>query len=130
MVGIKIAQYLFKVDDSASLLMHNNIVAEGMIDFNDQLISIKSDLSLPKKLHVVIHELLHGISDLYNASLSEEEVDMLAIGISTFMVDNVEFCDELLSMIKENPGVFPIEPSPPVSKKSKKKSDNKKNKGE
>jgi hypothetical protein len=98
---IKIAHYFFKLVEDSDHLIFNDKLIDGIIDYNSLMIQIQKNLPFPKKLRVVIHELLHGLTDLYNISLTEEEVDMLAISVSSFLLDNYSFCEKLLKEIIE-----------------------------
>lgn len=119
MKDIQIAQYLFKIIEKEEHLFSNGMPIEGIIEYDELRIQIQKGLTPPKRLHVILHEIIHGLTDLYNVPFEEDQVDMLAIATTTFIVNNLEFCKELLHDIETNRGTFPIKAETNVSKKKK-----------
>lgn len=60
----------------------------GSILFNKKEIHINKEYDDEQKEATLIHEVLHGIEDMYNLELGEETVTRLAQAIYTVLKDN------------------------------------------
>lgn len=60
----------------------------GRIDFDKQVIYLNSAYSKEQREATLIHEILHGIDNLYQIDLSEKQVALLADGLYTVIKDN------------------------------------------
>lgn len=118
---VKIGYYPFTIVEQDHIML-NNEIADGMIDHDEMKILLQSGMVPPKRLRVLFHELIHGISDIYNVVLTEEEVDILAIATATFVVDNLSFLKDLLNSIERNKESFPLRSKTIPQKKPSQKS--------
>lgn len=60
----------------------------GEVDLSTQKMSILEGLSADKERSVVLHEIIHGIDDILDLGLSEEQVNGLENGLFAVMRDN------------------------------------------
>lgn len=75
--------------DEGVLQFENN----GLFCHDDLTIDIKNKLPLPLEQEVVLHELLHAISDSMNVELTEHQVTAVAAGIVQVLRDNKSLLD-------------------------------------
>ena len=64
----------------------------GEIDYNENVIRLNDKYNEERKKATLIHEVLHGISEMYTLDMSEDLVTKLA--------------DALYTVIKDNPEIF------------------------
>lgn len=76
-------------------IYHEGKRVNGAIDSDTCEISIESKTSNDKKQHIFIHEVVHGIADLYHLDLTEDEVDLLALGLFNLKRDNPRLGEEM-----------------------------------
>lgn len=60
----------------------------GEISYLTQEITLRSDASPDDKRVTLLHEILHGIDDVYGLKLEERQVDMLAKALYQLLRDN------------------------------------------
>lgn len=60
----------------------------GEIDYDKQIIRINEKYNENQKKATLIHEILHGLSDMYSLDLSEDVVTKLANCLYTLELDN------------------------------------------
>ena len=65
-----------------------NKVCYGAINFNNCEINISTLYSDDIQKCTLIHEIIHGIDDIYMLDLKEEQVEQLAKGLYAFIKDN------------------------------------------
>ena len=87
---IKIGHVFYDYKELEKVVFKKEVI-NGLIELNKLEISIRKSLKGTQKYRVIIHEILHGIADSYNIVLSEKNTDMLAIGITGFLIDNPKF---------------------------------------
>lgn len=72
------------VDDKTNFL--------GTISYDNSEITIKSDLTKDKKIEVLWHEILHGITDYFNIDFEKDSieriVDCIGKGVYQVLKDN------------------------------------------
>lgn len=86
--------------DEFSVVQKDEIYNEGetvigMIDSDAHEISLDSKVSNSKKQHVFIHEVLHGILDLYHIEMEDDDIDLLALGLFMLKWDNPGLGEEM-----------------------------------
>ena len=62
----------------------------GYIDCNQRNIHLNVDFDKQQQEATLIHEIFHGISEMYNLNFSEEVVEQLGDAFYTLMCDNPE----------------------------------------
>jgi hypothetical protein len=68
----------------------------GSIDHNDYIIKINKTYKNNQQAATFLHEVLHGIDDMYlNGKLEEDDIEMLAKGLYMFFVDNQSVIKDL-----------------------------------
>lgn len=68
----------------------------GCIKYDEEEIHLRNTNSKKQNNATLIHELIHGIDDMYSIGLEEEDVVKLANGIYTLITDNgftIEGCN-------------------------------------
>ena len=60
----------------------------GQIDFDRQIITLRDSNTKEQNESTLIHEILHGIGNMYGINLDEETVTRLADAIYTIVKDN------------------------------------------
>lgn len=60
----------------------------GEIDFDNLVININSQVSKEEQKNTLIHEVLHGIENMYGIDLGEDKVDRLSNALYTVLKDN------------------------------------------
>ena len=66
-------------------LMTNANICYGQIMYDDRKIYLNENI---KDETTLIHEVLHGVDDMYNIGLSEEQIDIMAKGLYMLLDDN------------------------------------------
>ncbi len=89
---IKIGYKDYEVKKVNDKLFDNDTLCYGVIHYNVGLIEISSIYSEDTQKCALLHEILHGIDDIFDIGLHEEHIVKLAKG--------------LYQVIKENPEVF------------------------
>ena len=79
--------------------------AKGLIEHDRLAITLETDQSLPEKFQSLMHELTHGIADMYDVELDEVETNRIATGVAIFIVDNLPLVEELVKMVKRSLGL-------------------------
>ena len=73
----------------------NDKEVHGLIDFERCTIHLKA---LNKQIkQVLLHEIIHGVEDMYSLELTEQQVDSLANGLLLVLKNNPKIKDFLLS---------------------------------
>mgnify|MGYP000929838193 FL=1 len=75
----------------------------GMIDHDNQIIYIKKSLPEEKKKEVLLHEVIHGISEALDMDLKEKAVQMLARSLYDFLTTNQIISSWMVSAKEQNP---------------------------
>jgi hypothetical protein len=60
----------------------------GEINYDEETISIGCKFNENQIKATFIHEIVHGIDDMYGADLKEKQVEMLGNGLYKFIIDN------------------------------------------
>lgn len=66
----------------------NNVLHYGSCDSNDCTITIQGGLNGQRYREVLLHELIHAVSNEYDAGLSEKQVDTIAYGLLKLFDEN------------------------------------------
>ena len=88
MPTVKIGYKRFKVSRVEEEVVHGNRVCYGRIDLDNDEIVLSKLYSQSQQECVLIHEVLHGIDDVVEAGLSEEQVRKMGKGLYMFIQDN------------------------------------------
>lgn len=75
----------------------------GMIDHDNQIIYIRKSLPEEKKKEVLLHEVIHGISEALDMDLKEKAVQMLARSLYDFLTANQIISSWMVSVKEQNP---------------------------
>lgn len=75
----------------------------GMIDHDNQIIYIRNSLPEEKKKEVLLHEVIHGISEALDMDLKEKAVQMLARSLYDFLTTNQIISSWMVSVKEQNP---------------------------
>ena len=87
MKKIKIGHKVFKISYKEDLY-HEGDECYGLIYYDDNVIMINNQYKKGQQEETLIHEILHGISTMYELDLSEEQVTMLAKALYITIKDN------------------------------------------
>jgi flagellar assembly factor FliW len=60
----------------------------GICNSSQNTIDLKEGMQFEKGQEVLLHEVLHAISDLMEIGLKEKQVSTLAVGVYQFLKDN------------------------------------------
>lgn len=69
----------------------------GQIDHIEQLITLNEDAGIEQQKATLMHEMVHGLDELYGIGLKEKQVEKL--GVALYM------------LVRDNPGMFTEEKS-------------------
>ena len=85
---VKISCYNYKVNMIDGPVIDGNDVCYGNIQFDKGIINIANINSDDLQKCTLIHECLHGINDIVEAKLNEDQTRLMAKGLYTFIKDN------------------------------------------
>lgn len=85
---VKIGYKTFKVNMIDANVIDGNKVCYGTIQHDNGSINIATLYSEDQQKCTFIHECLHGIDDIVETELTEDQVRKLAKGIYSFIIDN------------------------------------------
>ncbi|MFP5527735.1 hypothetical protein ACLGL1_04560 [Peptococcus simiae] len=85
-IGYK--DYQIKYLDPKQVLFENGTELIGKIDYNENVIYLSNRYNRDTRNEGLIHEVIHGIDDMYGIGLTEDEVNALGKGIYTVLKDN------------------------------------------
>ena len=74
----------------------------GMIDHDNQITCIRKSLPTEKKKEVLLHEVIHGISEALDMDLKEKAVQMLARSLYDFLTTNQIISSWMVSAKERN----------------------------
>lgn len=74
-------------DDKGNLLY-------GQIDHIEQLITLNENAGLEQQKATLMHEMVHGLDDLYSIGLKEKQVEKLGTALYMLVRDNPEMFAE------------------------------------
>lgn len=66
----------------------------GQISYSDQTIRLGKQYSDEQKKVTLIHEIIHGLDDMYQIGLSEKKVSKLGVALYQMIKDNPELFGE------------------------------------
>lgn len=95
---LKFASLVYKIKTQPQIAAGGNEYF-GECDNDNQVIRIATSFPSDRQVQTLVHESLHAIENLYGLSFEEEEVEMLALGLTTFLLDN----DLLKGIFEEEP---------------------------
>lgn len=81
-------EYDVKLVEPSSTLTVNEGVCYGDIDYNKNLIQLNKNYSEEQQKATLIHEVLHGISEMYSLDLSEDTVTRLGNALYSTLKQN------------------------------------------
>jgi hypothetical protein len=87
---IKIGYKVYKINSIDGNVVDGAKVCYGNIQYDNGNINISSLYSVDQQKCTFIHECLHGIDDIMETNLEEEQVRKLAKGIYALIKDNEE----------------------------------------
>ena len=88
-------EYKISKEEKCSILVVEGAECYGQISYDKQMIYLRKENSEEQDKATLIHEVLHGISEMYNLDLSEDIVTRLGDALYTTIKDNK------LKLIKE-----------------------------
>ncbi|MBK5244300.1 MAG: hypothetical protein JJE18_04615 [Eubacteriaceae bacterium] len=62
----------------------------GEIDYDKRIITLNDESDKENQKATLIHEMIHGISDMYKLNFEENTVEMLGDAVYTLIKDNPE----------------------------------------
>ena len=69
-------------------LSYSEETCYGEIDYNKEIIRLNNNFNINQQKCTLIHEVLHGIEDVFDIELGEEKVTRLANALYTVLKDN------------------------------------------
>jgi Zn-dependent peptidase ImmA (M78 family) len=81
------------IDDS---LIVGGDACYGKIDYVSSIIYLNSANTPSQSKSTLLHEVIHGVEDMYGVELSEEQVTTVANGLYAFMLDNKDLVRDLI----------------------------------
>lgn len=81
-------EYEIKHTEPSCILVDDTVERYGEIDFENLVININSQVSKEEQKNTLIHEILHGIENMYGIELGEDKVDRLGNALYTVLKDN------------------------------------------
>jgi hypothetical protein len=75
-------------DDDGSAL-------DGYYSHEHSQISITTKATPRRQKQLLLHEVLHGISDILNIGLEEKQIDTLSVGLLLFLWNNKDLIDTI-----------------------------------
>ena len=84
---VKIGWKKYKVA-LANEALNSGEVLYGQIDYDRQTITLRQSNTDEQNEETLIHEVLHGISDMYGMEMTEDFVARLSNALYTFLKDN------------------------------------------
>jgi hypothetical protein len=98
---VRINYLTYEIKEEESLLTDKNIVLNGDCDHENLVIHLQKNLVPERKRQVLLHELLHAITDNLELHLDEEEIEMTSIGLMMFLVDNMPFIKKVIAEVEK-----------------------------
>ena len=89
-MNIKIAGRYFEIIEEAGIHNEEGTALLGQITIDKALIKIAPNQAEQVKYSTFVHEVVHGISDMYGLNLLEDQVSILAHGLVQVEEDNHE----------------------------------------
>lgn len=103
---IKIGYKDFKVNKIAGEVINDNQVCYGFINHNNGIINISTLYSDDQQKCTFIHECMHGIDEIVEANLTEDQIRRMSKGLYDFIKSNpqmfMECIDEIISPSKDH----------------------------
>lgn len=81
-------EYTIEHADTREMLIINGGVCYGEIEYDDQVIRLNKNYGDEQKKATLIHEILHGISNMYTLDMTEDLITKLANALYIVMKDN------------------------------------------
>lgn len=85
---VKIGFNDYKVNMSDKPIVQNDALCHGTIEFYTGKINILAENSLDMQKCTLIHEILHGIDNVVEAELTEDQIRLMGKGVYAFIKDN------------------------------------------
>lgn len=87
MKKIKIGYRDYKIKEKNNLIVDGE-ECYGMIETDKEIITLNKRLDKKLKTETLIHEVVHGISEMYEADLTEDQVNRISKGLYIVLRDN------------------------------------------
>ena len=85
---VKIGFKTYEIKKINDDVIADSKVCYGSIQYNDGIVNISTLHSEDLQKCTLIHECIHGIDDIFDIGLEEEQVVQLGKGIYQFVIDN------------------------------------------
>ncbi len=70
----------------------------GVYDSKGQMIRISDDISYPKQVETLLHEVFHGVEELMGLELDEFVIRSMSRGLFSVLVENPEISEAILAV--------------------------------
>lgn len=91
---VKIGYDVYDIILEDEPLDDKNKVVDGYFSQQDNTINITTAVGVRRQKQILIHEILHGISDMvFDLHLTEKQVENLSVGLLMLIWDNKELID-------------------------------------
>ncbi|AGK97400.1 hypothetical protein [Clostridium pasteurianum] len=88
--SVKIGYKIFDVNKIETNVISDNKVCYGEIQYDNGIINISKKYSEDQQKCTFLHEVIHGIDDIFEIGLEEDQVRKIAKGIYLLIKDNSE----------------------------------------
>lgn len=95
-MGIKVGPVTYDVVYSTDAPHLDGVVADGVIDADRAVITIDASLSRERRAVTIWHELIHAIEVDRSMVFTEREVDAIARGVVSILIDNPDWLSTLV----------------------------------
>jgi len=85
---IKIGPYTYRVESVPEGIVEDSQELYGHISFGQDVIQITTKFTTERVVTTLLHEVLHGLSELFDLNLKERQVACLAAGLMMVITDN------------------------------------------
>ena len=89
--NIKLFYKNYKVQYFNEIRNDEDVKLAGQINYQTSIIKINNTLDEIEQKLTLLHEIVHGIDEKMNIGLEEKQVDNIANGLITVLIDNPEF---------------------------------------
>lgn len=87
---VKIGYKDYKVNMKDGNVIDDNALCYGNIEYDKGNINLSKLYTADQQKCTLIHECIHGIDDIFDIDLSEEQIEKLGKGVYGFIKDNPE----------------------------------------
>ena len=97
---IKIGYLYYKIIEVPYVDTDGASVLNGEVNHDKLHIQIRESIPNAKKREVILHEILHAIADNSTINLDEDQIETLAVGLSSFLIDNLEYVKRIIKEVE------------------------------